>query len=157
MTLDPDGDAVGRSPLAVALAGLEPLVLEGDYVVLGYERGTAPPSPPELAAESYAIRIDDPFETTFILRAALAGRLPEPAMAIRDLRAIVLTGELPSDLTGFISTIAGALAERRIPLVPIGAATRDHLVVPAAHRPETLAILRGLRDAARALLRGTGP
>ncbi len=139
--------------LTRALARLEPLVLDGDYTVLGYERGTAPPSPPALAGESYAVRIDDPFETTFVVRSVVAERMPEPAVALAGLRAIVLTDELPDDLTGFISTVAGALAERQIALVPIGAATRDHLLVPSGRWPETVAILRGLRDAARLLLR----
>jgi hypothetical protein len=139
--------------LARALAALEPLVLEGEFVLYGYERGTAPPTPAVLTAESFAVRIDDPFETTLILRATLAADLPPPAAEIRELRAIVLTGELPPGLTGFISTVAGALAERRIPIVPLGATTRDHLLVPAAHWPEALAILRGLRDAARTVLR----
>jgi len=139
--------------LTRALARLEPLLLDGDYTVLGYERGTAPPSPPDLAGESYAVRIDDPFETTFVLRSTLADQLPPPAVTIRGLRTIVLTDALPGDLTGFISTVAGALAERQIPIVPIGAATRDHLLVPGRQWPETLAILRGLRDAARLLLR----
>lgn len=141
--------------LTRALARIEPLVLDGDYTMLGYERGTAPPSPADLAAESYAVRIDDPFETTFVMRAPLAERMPEPAVRVLGLRAILLTDALPSDLTGFISTVAGALAERQIALVPIGAATRDHLLVPAARWPETLAILRGLRDAARLILRSS--
>lgn len=137
--------------LTEALAALEPLLLDGDYAMLGYERGTAPPSPPELAAESYAVRIDDPFETTMVLRRELADRLPQAATRVDGLRVIVLVGQLDPELTGFMSTVAGALAERGIPLVPMGAATRDHLLVPGAHWPETLAILRGLRDAARTL------
>lgn len=139
--------------LTRALARLEPLVLEGEYTVLGYERGTAPPTPAELAAESYAVRIDDPFETTFVVRSVLAERLPEAALTAGGLRAILLVDALPSDLTGFMSTVAGALAERQIAIVPIGAATRDHLLVPDGRWPETLAILRGLRDAARMILR----
>jgi len=138
-------------PLTLALAALEPLLLDGEYEVLGYERGTAPPSPEALAAESFAVRIDDPFETTFILRRELAASMPRAAVRIGPLRAIVLAGELPSGLTGFISTIAGALAERGVAIVPIGAATRDSLLVPVAAWPEALAILRGLRDAARSL------
>jgi hypothetical protein len=138
--------------LTEALAALEPLVVDSEHVLLGYERGTAPPSPDALAAESFAVRIDDPFETTFVLRVALADALPEPAVRIGPLRAIVLTGELSPDLTGFMSTLAGALAERGIPIVPIGAATRDTLLVPTASWPEALAILRGLRDAARTVL-----
>jgi hypothetical protein len=138
-------------PLTRALAALEPLLLDGEYELVGYERGTAPPSPEALTAESFAVRIDDPFETTFVLRRELGASLPQPAARIGPLRAIVLAGELPSDLTGFMSTIAGALAERGVPIVPVGAATRDALLVPVAAWPEALAILRGLRDAARTL------
>jgi hypothetical protein len=139
------------SPLAEALAALQPLLLDDAYTLLGYERGTAPPSPDALAAESFAVRIDDPFETTFCVRTAIADTLPDAAVRIGPVRVILLTGKLSSDLTGFISTIAGAFAERAIPLVPLGAATRDHLVVAERAWPEALAILRGLRDAARSL------
>lgn len=139
------------TPLLAALADLEPILLEDEYALLGYERGVAPASPDALSAESFGARIDDPFETTFVLRIALARTLPPPATEQSPLRVIVLAGELPHNLTGFMSTLAGALAERGIPLVPLGAATRDHLLVPATNWPETLAILRGLRDAARKL------
>jgi len=145
-------DSDAGEALTEALAALDPLVVEAEYVLLGYERGTAPPSPDALAAESFAVRVDDPFETTFVLRATLAETLPEPAVRVGPLRAIVLTAALPPALTGFMSTIAGALAERGIPLVPVGAATRDALLVPTAAWPEALAILRGLRDAARIVL-----
>lgn len=145
--------SVARS-LTEALAAIEPLVLDGEYALLGYERGTAPPSPDALAGESYAVRIDDPFETSFVVRSPLADAMPEPAVRIGPLRAIVLTGALAPELMGFMSTLSGALAERGVSLVPIGAATRDHLLVRTADWPETLAILRGLRDAARALLAG---
>jgi hypothetical protein len=149
--VSPGGGPAGEA-LTEALAALDPLVADAEYLLLGYERGTAPPSPDAVAAESFAVRIDDPFETTFVLRVALAETLPEPAVRIGPLRAIVLTSALPPDLTGFISTIAGALAERGISLVPIGAATRDAVLVPTAAWPEALAILRGLRDAARTVL-----
>lgn len=139
------------TPLLQALADLEPHLLEDDYSLLGYERGTAPASPDALSAESFGVRIDDPYETTFVLRTALARTLPPAATEQSPMRVIVLAGELPHGLTGFMSTIAGALAERGIALVPLGAATRDHLLVTAAAWPETLAILRGLRDAARKL------
>ena len=114
----PGARGVSDSRLTEALAALEPLVLEGDYALLGYERGTAPPSPPEFTAESYAVRVDDPFETTMLVRRELADRLPPPAHRTDGLRVIVLVGQLDPDLTGFMSTLAGALAERGIPLVP---------------------------------------
>src|SRR3954451_19426509 len=98
-------------------------------------------------AESYAVRIDEPLQTTFVLRKSLADTLPPPSLRSGPLRAIVLANELPSDLTGLMSVIAGAFAERNIPIVRLGAASRAPLLVPSAHWPEALAILRGLRDA----------
>lgn len=141
------------APLLVeALAGLDPMILEHEFSLLGYGRGSAPPSPEALLAEGFGARIDDPLETTFILRSTLADTLP-PADSRQDgLRVILLVGELPPELVGFASTLAGALAERNVPIVLVGTASRDHLIVPEAAWPEALAVLRGLRDAARKLL-----
>ncbi|MFM7246577.1 MAG: ACT domain-containing protein [Actinomycetota bacterium] len=141
------------APLLVeALAALDPMLLEHEYALLGYGRGSAPPSPEALLAEGFGARIDDPLETTFVVRRPLADAMP-PADTRQDgLRVILLTAPLPPDLTGFASTLTGALADRGIPIIPVGTATRDHLIVPEADWPEALAILRGLRDAARQLL-----
>ena len=138
--------------LVDALAGLDPMILEHEFSLLGYGRGSAPPSPEALLAEGFGARIDDPLETTFILRTTLADELP-PADTRQDgLRVILLVGELPPELVGFASTLAGALAERNVPIVLVGTASRDHLIVPDSAWPEALAVLRGLRDAARKLL-----
>lgn len=142
---------MGESDLTRALADIEATLVDGEFTLIGYERGAAPPSPARLTAEAFAVRIDDPFETTFLVRQEIADEMAEPAVRTGPVRVIVLAAALDPDLTGFISTIAGAFAERGIPIVPIGATTRDHLVVPTAHWPEALAILRGLRDAARSL------
>lgn len=145
------------APLLVeALAALDPMILEHEFTLLGYGRGSAPPSPEALLAEGFGARIDDPLETTFVLRTSLADTLP-PADTRQDgLRVILLVAELPSDLVGFASTISGALAERNVPIVLVGTASRDHLIVPDAAWPEALAVLRGLRDAARKLLEAGG-
>jgi hypothetical protein len=143
------------SLLIDALAALDPMLLEHDFSLLGYGRGSAPPSPEALLAEGFGARIDDPLETTFVLRTSLADTLP-PADTRQDgLRVILLVAELPADLVGFASTISGALAERNVPIILVGAASRDHLLVPAAAWPEALAVLRGLRDASRRLLEET--
>ena len=143
------------APMLVdALAALDPMLLDHAFSLVGYGRGSAPPSPEALLAEGFGARIDDPLETTFVLRSTLADELPPPDTRQDGLRVILLVAELPPDLTGFASTIAGALAERGIPLVLVGTASRDHLIVPEAHWPEALAVLRGLRDAARKLLEG---
>jgi hypothetical protein len=84
--------------------------------------------------------------------AVAADTLP-PADTRQDgLRVILLVAELPADLVGFASTISGALAERNVPIILVGTASRDHLLVPEAAWPEALAVLRGLRDASRRLL-----
>ena len=140
------------SLLVDALAALDPMILEHEFSLLGYGRGSAPPSPEALLAEGFGARIDDPLETTFVLRTSLADTLP-PADTRQDgLRVILLVAELPSDLVGFASTISGALAERNVPIVLVGTSSRDHLLVPETPWPEALAVLRGLRDAARKLL-----
>ncbi|MGA0121955.1 MAG: ACT domain-containing protein [Gaiellales bacterium] len=142
--------------LAEALAALDPMLLEHEYSLLGYGRGSAPPSPEALLAEGFGARIDDPLETTFVLRSALVDQLP-PADTRQDgLRVILLTAPLPPDLTGFASTITGALADRGIPIIPVGTASRDHLLLPDTAWPEALAILRGLKDASRQLLEAAG-
>lgn len=133
------------------------MLLDGEYTVLGYPRGSGPPTPEALAAESFSVRIDDPLATTLILRRTIADALPAATNRQDGLRVILLVGELPPDLTGFLSTVGGALAERGVPVLPIGAATRDHILVPEEHWPEALAVLRGLRDAARGLLTDAPP
>ncbi len=135
--------------LGDALTHLEPELLEADYALLGYPRGNAPDLPPAALAAPLTLRIDDPYETTLLVPADLADSLPTPQTRTSPLRAIVLAGVLDPTLTGFMAMLTGAMAERGIPVVPIGAASRDHLLVPARDWPEAFAILRGLRDAAR--------
>lgn len=138
--------------LAEALAALDPMLLEHEYALLGYGRGSAPPSPEALLAEGFGARIDDPLETTFVVRTQIADGMPPPDTRQDGLRVILLTAPLPPDLTGFASTITGALADRGIPIIPVGTASRDHLLVADADWPEALAILRGLKDASRQLI-----
>ncbi len=142
---------IGDGPLVQALADLDPVLLADEYALLGYPRGSAPATPDAGAGEEYTVRIDDPLETSLLVRLALGDQLPEPTTRQAPLRAIVLQNELAHDLTGFVSVIAGAFAERNIPIVPLGTASRFHLLVSTAHWPEALAVLRGLRDASRRL------
>ena len=128
--------------LVEALAALDPMLLDHEFSLLGYARGSAPPSPEALLAEGFWARIDDPLETTFVLRSSLADAMPPADVRQDRLRVILLVAELPPDLTGFASTVAGALAERNVPIVLVGTASRDHVIVPDASWPEALAVLR---------------
>jgi hypothetical protein len=110
--------------------------------LLGYARGTAPAV--ELADEPFACLLHDPFETTLVVRSALAASLPDPATLLDDRRVILLDGTLPDDLVGFMAAITAALADRGIWLLALGAATRDHLLVADDRLADALAALRAL-------------
>jgi len=56
-------------------------------------------------------------------------------------RLITFDLVLPPDLTGFMAWIAGLLAEANIPLIPLGAYSRDHLLIPSAHFDDAWALL----------------
>jgi hypothetical protein len=93
--------------------------------------------------------LHDPFETTVIVRSALVETLPEPATRLDDRRVIVLEGQLPDDLHGFMAELARALAERGVWLLAVGAATRDHLLVAEEQLDVALAALRALAGRAQ--------
>jgi hypothetical protein len=86
----------------------------------------------------------DPFETTLVVRADLVGTLPEPATQLGDRRVVVLEGQVPDDLVGFMAAVAGALAERGVWLLALGAATRDHLLVADDQLADALDALASL-------------
>jgi hypothetical protein len=86
----------------------------------------------------------DPFEATLVVRAELAAGLPEPATVLADRRVILLEGTLADDLVGFMAAITAALADRRVWLLALGAATRDHLLVADAELDDALDALHGL-------------
>jgi hypothetical protein len=110
--------------------------------VLGYARDTVPAV--DLAREPFACVLHDPFETTLILRSAVAETLP-PALSVLDgRRVILLEGQLADDLHGFMAVVSGALAERGLWLLAVGAATRDHLLVADADLDDALDALRRL-------------
>jgi hypothetical protein len=88
--------------------------------------------------------LHDPFETTLIVRAELVESLPIPATMLADRRVILLEGQLPDDLHGFMAAVAGALAERGVWLLALGAATRDHLLVADDQLAVALRALRAL-------------
>ena len=92
--------------------------------------------------------LHDPFETTVIVREAVAATLPAPRSSLGGRRVILLEGQLPDDLHGFMAALAGALAAEGIWLLALGAATRDHLLVADDDLAAALAALRALADAA---------
>jgi uncharacterized protein len=86
--------------------------------------------------DPFGAMIADKGEVTLVIPAEVLedfeARLPG-AQFSEAYRLISLDMELPPTLTGFMAHIARILAEAGVPVVPIGAFSRDHLLVPAAH------------------------
>ncbi|MFP4321292.1 MAG: ACT domain-containing protein [Anaerolineales bacterium] len=109
---------------------------EVEYVVL-----KLPPRAITIAAGVVA-EIGDPFgallvdkaEVTLVLPAEMAD---EFATRLRDAertapyRLISFDLALPPDLTGFMALVAGLLADAQISIIPLGAYSYDHILVPA--------------------------
>lgn len=80
-----------------------------------------------MIADKDEVTLIIPAETYADFQSRLRGaRLSDP------LRLITFDAELPPDLTGFMALIAKLLAEAKIPIIPIGAFARDHILVKAA-------------------------
>jgi hypothetical protein len=86
----------------------------------------------------------DPFETTLVVREELLRSLPAPTTVLAGRRVIVLEGQLANELVGFMAALSGALADRGIWLLALGAATRDHLLVAADQLAEAIQALASL-------------
>jgi hypothetical protein len=111
-------------------------------VLLGYRPGDAPEL--DLAHEPFACTLRDPYETTLIVRAAVAERMPAPATRLDRRRVILLEGQLDDELVGFMAVVTATLAERGIWLLALGAATRDHLLVAEDQLEDALGALEQL-------------
>lgn len=58
------------------------------------------------------------------------------------MRLITFDVVLPPTLTGFMAFIAELLAAAKVPIIPIGAYHRDHLLVSAEHFPKAWQLLK---------------
>jgi len=121
---------------------------ERDYLLVGL-----PPQAITVAAgvlaeigEPFAALLVDKDEVTLVIDAEdyaeFSGRLPG-ARASTAYRLITLDAELPPDLTGFMALVAGLLAAANIPIIPLGAFSRDHVLVPSAQFAAAWATLEG--------------
>jgi hypothetical protein len=100
--------------------------------------------PPQaiMVAAGILAEIGDPFgaviadkdEVTLIMPAEVyeefQTRMPTAKPSL-PMRLITLDIELPPDLIGFMALVAQKLADAGIPIIPLGAFQRDHVLVPA--------------------------
>lgn len=116
------------------------------------------PAPAITAAAAIIAEIGEPFaallidkdEVSLVLSAGdledYAKRLPGHETTGRFYRLITFDGELSPDLVGFMALIAKTLADAGIWILPLGAYTRDHLLVPEEKFDAALAALEQLKQ-----------
>lgn len=63
------------------------------------------------------------------------------------MRLITFDIVLPPTLTGFMAFVADLLAQAKIPIIPIGAYHRDHLLVSAEHFQKAWQLLKDKQQA----------
>ncbi|MFN8527049.1 MAG: ACT domain-containing protein [Anaerolineae bacterium] len=102
--------------------------------------------------EPFASVMLDRYEVSLIIPSDAFGefakRLPGAEKSPRDYRLITFDGDLSPDLVGFMARIAAALAEAGVWILPLGAYTRDHLLVPADQFDAAMTALDKLKRSA---------
>ena len=100
-------------------------------------------------AEPFLVFIMDSFEITLILSEEgytnFANRLPTHTKG-GAYKLITLDVELEPDLTGLIATLANALAQANVSILPYAAYSRDHLCVPNEDVEIALEALKRLQE-----------
>lgn len=110
-----------------------------------------------MAAAGALAQLRDPFsalivdkdEVTLILAeeelATFAPRLKDHEVLPQAYRLITFDLPLAPDVTGFMALISTALAAANVPIMPLAAFARDHILVPASHYDAARSALEKLR------------
>jgi hypothetical protein len=118
-----------------------------DYIMI-----SLPPSA-IMAAAGVLAEIGEPFGTVIADKDEVSlvipvdayeefqGRLPG-ARVSAPMRLLTFDLVLPMEMTGFMALVSGLLAEADIPIMPIAAFERDHLLIEASQIANALAVLR---------------
>jgi uncharacterized protein len=124
-----------------------------DYHLLRLPRGAV------MAAAGVVAEIGDPFcallvdkdEVTLLIPAEavpdFANRLRGSEAVPHPYRLLTLDVVLEPSLVGFMARITGALAAEGVSVIPLGAWSRDHLLVPTAQFELALSALQRLQSA----------
>lgn len=123
---------------------------EQDYLMI-----TLPPRAITAAAGIIA-EIGEPFCTVIADKDEVTLIIPADALkdferripgykASEPYRLLTFDVELEPTLTGFMAVISRALADAGIPIIPLGAFTRDHLLVPSQHVDRAIETLKALQ------------
>jgi hypothetical protein len=99
--------------------------------------------------EPFASVIVDKDEVTLIIpadaMAEFASRLRHHHISGSPYRLITFDLELEPTLTGFLAKVSAVLAEANVPIMPLAAFSRDHILVPAERFEAAWSALRKLQ------------
>ncbi len=86
--------------------------------------------------EPFCALIADKDEVSLIIPkeavADFSNRLRGSTLATEDYRLITIDTVLEPDVVGLMALVSGALAAANVPILPLAAYSRDHLLVPAS-------------------------
>lgn len=122
------------------------------YQLVGLPAAAITPAAAVLAetGEAFSALLVDKDEVTLVLPedavAQFSGRLREARLSA-PYRLITLDVELPPELVGFMAGITEKLAAAAIPVIALGAFSRDHLLVPASHFEQAWQLLEAAQKA----------
>lgn len=115
--------------------------LPGRYSITQFPRSAALPvwaTAPENRDEFYSIS----YSSEEISVVSTADKVPKGAKSERDWAVLKVDGDLDFSLTGILSDIAGALAERKIPIFAISTFNTDYILVPYQDLADSQSALR---------------
>ncbi|HET7090610.1 MAG TPA: ACT domain-containing protein [Anaerolineae bacterium] len=95
-------------------------------------------------AEPFAAMIVDRDEITIVMHEmdwSVAGRDLPGMRVLNDYRLITLDVELAADVTGFMDAVCRLLAGAGVPMLPLAAYSRDHILVRARDLDRTWQVL----------------
>jgi uncharacterized protein len=121
------------------LANLELSLLEGELVVARLDAGAVAPDLPAPGSAGIVSVTATADETSVVCE---AGSAPEGARISPGWRALVVAGPLDHSLTGVLASIAGPLAEARVPIFAISTFDTDYVLVPGDRAAEAAQVLR---------------
>jgi len=95
-------------------------------------------------AEPFAAMIVDKDEITIVMHEmdwSVAGRDLPGMRVLSDYRLITLDVELEAGVAGFVDVVSRLLAEAGVPMLPLAAYSRDHILVRARDLDRTWQVL----------------
>ncbi len=104
-------------------------------------------------SEPFGALIIDKDEVTLVMYADavddFARRMPGYEVAAKPYRLITFDLVLEPTLTGFMAFVAKALADAGVSIIPLGAFSRDHILVPADQYDTATAALNKLKSSVK--------